>query len=88
MRTDNNVQQATTASSLDLRNAAAMVNTGAYRIVGTDVIVTVKHGETLKGISKFYLGDGMECYIQVHNGVVDVKEGMKLKIPKLKLKKK
>lgn len=88
VRTDNNVPQATTASSLDLRNAAAMVNTGAYRIVGTDVIVTVKHGETLKGISKFYLGDGMECYIQVHNGVVDVKEGMKLKIPKLKLKKK
>lgn len=77
-----------TAGSSELRNATAMVNTGAYRIVGTETTVTVKPGETLKGISKFYLGAGMECYIQVHNGIVDVKEGMKLKIPKLKLKKK
>lgn len=75
-------------NSQELHNAMAMVNTGAYRIVGTETTVTVKRGETLKGISKFYLGVGMECYIQVHNGIVDVKEGMKLKIPKLKLKKK
>ena len=62
------------------------MKTGAYRIVGTAQTVTVKKGETLKGISKFYLGDGMECYIQVHNGILDVKEGMKLKIPKLENK--
>ena len=75
-----------TVVSQELRNAKAMVNTGAYRIIGTDRLVTVKPGETLKGISKFYLGDGMECYVQVHNGISEVKEGMKLKIPKLKNK--
>lgn len=71
-----------------LKDAKAMVNTGAYRIVGTDRTVTVKKGESLKQISRFFLGDGMECYIQVYNGVTDVKEGMELKIPKLENKKK
>lgn len=70
-----------------LENAKAMVNTGAYKITGTAQTITVKKGETLKKISKFYLGDGMECYIQVHNNITDVKEGMHLKIPKLQLKK-
>lgn len=70
-----------------LGNAKAMVNTGAYKITGTAKTITVKKGETLKKISKFYLGDGMECYIQVHNDITDVKEGMRLKIPKLQLKK-
>lgn len=68
--------------------ARAMVRTGAYNITGTTETITVKKGETLKKISKFYLGDGMECYIQVHNGITEVKEGMKLKIPKLQVKKK
>lgn len=70
-----------------LNTAKAMVRTGAYRILGTDRIVTIKKGETLKKISRFYLGEGMDCYIQVHNGIVEVKEGQKLKIPKLELKK-
>ena len=70
-----------------LENAKAMVNTGAYKITGTAQTITVKKGETLKKISKFYLGDGMECYIQVHNNITDIKEGMHLKIPKLQLKK-
>jgi len=31
----------------------------------------------------------MECYVQAFNGgITEVKEGMKLKIPKLQLKKK
>ncbi len=72
----------------ELGTARAMVRTGAYRITGTAKTVTVKKGETMKAISKFYLGDGMECYVQIHNGITDVKEGMKLKIPKLELKKK
>ncbi|WP_298454028.1 HU family DNA-binding protein [uncultured Prevotella sp.] len=72
----------------DLRNAENTVRTGAYRIVGTDHVVIVKKGETLKKISKFYLGDGMECYIMVHNGITDIKEGMRLKIPKLVDKRK
>lgn len=73
---------------LAMKNAKAFVRTGAYRIVGTSQTVTVKKGETLKRLSKLYLGDGMECYIQVHNGVTEIKEGMTLNIPKLELKKK
>lgn len=78
----------TVAGKQELRNAAIAVRTGAYRIVGTDCVVTVKKGETLKKISKFYLGEGMECYIMVHNGITDIKEGMRLKIPKVVNKKK
>lgn len=68
--------------------ARTMVRTGAYKIIGTAETITVKKGETLKKISKFYLGEGMECYIQTHNGITEVKEGMRLKIPKLQIKKK
>ncbi len=71
-----------------LEAARTMVRTGAYKIIGTAETITVKKGETLKKISKFYLGEGMECYIQTHNGITEVKEGMRLKIPKLQIKKK
>lgn len=71
-----------------LRQANAIVRTGAYTIIGTDRTVTVRKGQTMKQISKSYLGEGMECYVQIHNGVAEVTEGMKIKIPKLKLKKK
>lgn len=64
------------------------VRTGAYRIVGTAQTVTVKPGQTLAGISKTYLGAGMECYVEAINGSSEVKAGQKLKIPKLELKKK
>ena len=72
----------------EMRNAIAKVNTGAYRIVGTDAVITVKKGENIKKISEFYFGTGMECYVQAHNGITEVKEGQKLKIPKLVNKKK
>lgn len=89
--TQNDANSSVAAVSGDkqnLKNASTAVRTGAYRIVGTDCIITVKKGETLKKISKFYLGEGMECYIMVHNGVTDIKEGMRLKIPKLINKRK
>ena len=73
--------------SQSLKDATAIVNTGAYRIIGTATTIVVNKGETLDKISRFYLGDGMKCYIQVHNGITEVKEGMKIKIPKLQLKK-
>ena len=76
------------SDNVELNNARAIVRTGAYRIIGTERTVTVKRGESLAGISKFYLGEGMESYVQVHNGISDVKEGMRLKIPKLVLKRK
>ena len=70
-------------ASLDAR-----VRTGAYDIVGLDTTVKVRSGQTLKSISRTYLGEGMECYVEVFNGVKSVKEGDSLKIPKLKWKKK
>ncbi len=75
-------------TSQSLKNAAAIVRSGAYRIIGTDRVITVKKGDTLEKISKLYLGSGMECYIQVYNNTDAVKEGMRLKIPKLQIKKK
>lgn len=74
-------------NSQAVNNAKAMVSSGAYTIVGTQETITVKPGQTMKKISKFYLGDGMECYIQAYNGISEVTEGMKLKIPKLQVKK-
>lgn len=68
-------------------NYDARVRTGAYVIVGIDQMVTVQNGQTLASISKAFLGDGMECYVEVLNKCTDVKPGDRLKIPKLKLKK-
>lgn len=68
-------------------NYDARVRTGAYVIVGIDHVVTVQKGQTLASISKAFLGDGMECYVEVLNKCTDVKPGDRLKIPKLKLKK-
>lgn len=68
-------------------NYDARVRTGAYVIVGIDQVVTAQKGQTLASISKAFLGDGMECYVEVLNKCTDVKPGDRLKIPKLKLKK-
>ncbi len=67
----------------------ARVRTGAYRIVGTQEEVKVKAGETLRLLAKRYLGPGMECYIEVYNGLnanSQLKEGQTIKIPELKIK--
>ena len=64
------------------------IRTGAYRIVGVEKTVTAKSGQTLAGLSKLYLGPGMECYMQAINGCSEIKPGQKVKIPKLKLKRK
>ena len=67
------------------------VKTGAYRIVGDDFTVKVKPGETTARIAKRTLGAGMECYIEVYNGIKrnnELKAGQTIIIPKLELKKK
>lgn len=67
------------------------VKHGAYRIVGDDFTVKVRAGETTARIAKRTLGAGMECYIEVYNGIksnADLKEGQTIKIPKLEWKKK
>ena len=65
------------------------VRTGAYMIVGIASTVTVKSGQSIASISRTYLGPGMECYLEAVNGESkDIKEGQKIKIPKLELKNK
>lgn len=64
------------------------IRTGAYDITGVAQTVTVRKGQTLTSISKTYLGPGMECYIEAVNEKKEVKEGDKVKVPALKLKKK
>ena len=64
------------------------IRTGAYDITGVAQTVTVRKGQTLTSISKTYLGPGMECYMEAVNETKEVKEGDKVKIPALKLKKK
>ena len=64
------------------------IRTGAYRIVGVEKTVTAKSGQTLAGLSKLYLGPGMECYMQAINGCSEIKTGQKVKVPKLELKRK
>ena len=64
------------------------IRTGAYRIVGVEKTVTAKSGQTLAGLSKLYLGPGMECYMKAINGCSEIKPGQKVKIPKLELKRK
>jgi len=68
----------------------ARVRLGAYHIVGTDKVVKAKEGQTLKQISRTYLGPDMECYMEVYNDMKanDVlKAGQEVKIPKLVWKK-
>lgn len=71
-----------------LEYSRRLVQHGAYNIVGTDKVITIKKGQTMISVAKAYLGKDMVCYIEVHNGTTTLKEGQKLKIPKLSLKKK
>ena len=73
---------------MDKYDSDMRIRTGAYYITGVKEVVTVRSGQTLKSLSKYYLGEGMECYIEALNGVKEVKAGQKIKIPSLKLKKK
>ena len=75
-----------TATTPSDYNYDTRVRTGAYIIVGIAKTVTVQPGQTLASISKAYLGEGMECYVEVLNNRHSVKAGEKLKIPQLKLK--
>ncbi len=62
------------------------IRTGAYMIVGVSKRVKLQKGQTLKSLSKFYLGDGMECYVEAVNNYREPKAGDMVNIPALKLK--
>lgn len=67
------------------------VQTGAYRILGTDTVVKAKAGDNLTRICKRTIGSGMECYLEVYNGIASgttLTAGQEIKIPKVELKKK
>lgn len=67
------------------------IRAGAYRIVGLDHTLKVRPGDNLARICKRTLGPGMECYIEVFNGIkgdADLKAGQTIKIPKLQSKRK
>lgn len=76
------------APASDKYDSDPRVRTGAYRIVGVAKTVEVKKGQTLQSLSRIYLGEGMECYVEAINGTRTLKPGQKLKIPQLQLKKK
>lgn len=77
------------SSSNEKYDSDPRVRTGAYTIVGTAKTVTVRAGQTIKSISKTYLGEGMECYVEAYNGgITQISEGQSIKIPQLQLKKK
>ena len=81
-------QPATPSTNKELEYAKRLVQYGAYNIVGTDKVITIKKGQTMTSVAKAYLGRDMACYIEVHNGTTTLIEGQKLKIPKLQTKKK
>lgn len=86
-----NADKASANSSSKYDNMDSRVRTGAYRIVGTDHLVTVKDGETVSRISTRSLGEGMSCYVEVYNGLTSdskLKAGQTIKIPQLELRKK
>ena len=66
------------------------VRHGAYNIIGTAEIIKAREGDTSQKIAHRTLGDGMECYIEVYNGIdgnTVLKEGQEIKMPKLRVKK-
>ena len=69
----------------------ARVRTGAYRIVGLDYKVEANEGDNILRITHRTLGPGMECYIEVFNGLTTtskLKKGQEIMIPKVVYKKK
>lgn len=83
---------ATTVESPDkYEQMDVRIRAGAYRIVGLDHTLKVRPGDNLARICKRTLGPGMECYIEVFNGIkgdADLKTGQTIKIPKLQSKRK
>ena len=66
------------------------VRRGAYNIIGTEEVIRAREGDTSRKIARRTIGDGMECYIEVYNGIdgsTVLKEGQEVKMPKLRVKK-
>ena len=77
-----------TAAAASMEDLYPVLKYGAYAFDGVAAEVTVRKGQTIKSISKTYLGPGAEQYVEAFNRTKTVKEGDVIKIPKLVLKKK
>lgn len=94
VKTETEMDEETSEEDESLDKWEAMdvrVKTGAYRILGTDTIVKARTGDNLTRISNRLLGPGMECYLEVYNGLsagAVLSAGQEIKIPKIELKKK
>ena len=74
-------------SDLSVYNNDPRVRSGSYVIIGVGQTITVRDGQSFTGISKAYLGPGMEKYLEVVNGgIKSVKPGQKLRLPILRKK--
>lgn len=69
------------------QSSDSRVKHGAYYIIGTSTVVTVQQGQTFESICRAYLGNDMECYVEVYNGMKTANVGDKIRIPKLITKK-
>ena len=91
-QTDKTSEATTEERQLDKWEAMdTRVKTGAYRILGTDTVLKAKAGDNLTRICNRTIGPGMECYLEVYNGLSSgavLSAGQEIKIPKLELKKK
>lgn len=81
------LEQQKTELDFDKMNADPRVRIGAYRIVGVDTVITLKHGQTMKSYCNATLGSGMLCYFQVLNDTTELSEGDSMKVPKVKSKR-
>lgn len=75
------------ASTLAEWNKDSRIRYGAYEIVGIDTVVTLREGQTMKGICHATLGAELIGYFQVVNDSATLKAG-KVKVPKLSVRKK
>lgn len=86
--TDKAERQSNSASmAAPFRPNDPRIKYGAYYIVGTQCEVVVQQGQTFGGICRAYLGDDMECYVEVLNGRRSAQAGDTILIPKLITKK-
>ena len=67
-------------------NSDPRIRYGAYNIIGIDLIVVLKKGETMEKYSRKTLGADMVGYFQVLNGRKTMQAGDTMKVPKVELR--
>lgn len=73
--------------SMPLEQAKKYLDHAGYRIVGTQEVIEVEANQSLSDIAATFGMQRGEFLIQYHNALESVKEGQKIRIPLLELKK-